>query len=110
VWLNDGLAERPLTPACFILDADDSIPALLEWNIREGLTFQHGGGAVGCDDPRRRSLTGGIQRPGAPRAGVADSPQHGYGRGGSTDATTDSGSLDHAPTNEALCRQADPGS
>jgi ribonucleoside-diphosphate reductase alpha chain len=45
VWLNAGLAERPLTSACFILDAQDSIPALLEWNTREGLIFQQGDGA-----------------------------------------------------------------
>ena len=37
VWLNAGLAERPLTSACFILKADDSIAELLEWNTREGL-------------------------------------------------------------------------
>jgi len=45
VWLNAGLAERPLTSACFILRAEDSIPELLEWNTREGLIFQQGGGA-----------------------------------------------------------------
>jgi ribonucleoside-diphosphate reductase alpha chain len=45
VWLNAGLAERPLTSAWFILDAQDSIPALLAWNTREGLIFQQGGGA-----------------------------------------------------------------
>jgi ribonucleoside-diphosphate reductase alpha chain len=45
VWLNAGLAERPLTSACVILDVQDSIPALLEWNTREGLIFQQGGGA-----------------------------------------------------------------
>jgi ribonucleoside-diphosphate reductase alpha chain len=45
VWLNVGLEERPLTSACFILRAEDSIPELLEWNTREGLIFQLGGGA-----------------------------------------------------------------
>ena len=45
VWLNAGLAERPLTSACFILQAEDSIPQLLEWNTHEGLIFQQGGGA-----------------------------------------------------------------
>ena len=45
VWLNAGLAERPVTSACFILKAEDSIPQLLDWNTREGLIFQQGGGA-----------------------------------------------------------------
>ena len=45
VWLNAGLSERPLTSACFILKAEDSIPELLDWNTREGLIFQQGGGA-----------------------------------------------------------------
>jgi len=42
VWLNAGLAERPLTSACFILKAEDSIPDLLDWNTREGLIFPAG--------------------------------------------------------------------
>jgi ribonucleotide reductase alpha subunit len=45
VWLNAGLTERPLTSACFILKAEDSIAELLDWNAREGLIFQQGGGA-----------------------------------------------------------------
>ena len=45
VWLNAGLVERPLTSACFILKAEDSISQLLGWNTREGLIFQQGGGA-----------------------------------------------------------------
>jgi ribonucleoside-diphosphate reductase alpha chain len=45
VWLNAGLAPRPLTSACFILKAEDSIPQLLDWNTQEGLIFQQGGGA-----------------------------------------------------------------
>lgn len=45
VWMNAGLGERPLTSACFILKAEDSIPELLDWNTREGLVFQQGGGA-----------------------------------------------------------------
>ena len=40
-----GLTDRPLTLACFILKAEDSIPDLLEWNTREGRIFQQGGGA-----------------------------------------------------------------
>lgn len=45
VWLNVGLEPRPFTSACFILETDDSIGALLDWNTREGLIFQQGGGA-----------------------------------------------------------------
>ena len=45
MWLNAGLTERPLTSACFILKAEDSIAQLLDWNTREGLIFQQGGGA-----------------------------------------------------------------
>jgi len=45
VMLNAGRTPQPLTSACFILDAEDSIPALLDWNTREGLIFQQGGGA-----------------------------------------------------------------
>jgi ribonucleoside-diphosphate reductase alpha chain len=44
-WLNAGLTDRPYTSACFILKAADSIPELLDWNTREGLIFQQGGGA-----------------------------------------------------------------
>ncbi len=45
VWLNVGLEPEPLTSACFILETDDSIRALLDWNAREGVIFQQGGGA-----------------------------------------------------------------
>jgi ribonucleoside-diphosphate reductase alpha chain len=45
VWLNVGLDERPFTSACFILETEDSIRALLDWNAREGVIFQQGGGA-----------------------------------------------------------------
>ncbi|HEU4975660.1 MAG TPA: adenosylcobalamin-dependent ribonucleoside-diphosphate reductase [Baekduia sp.] len=45
VWLNAGQGDRPLTSACFILRAEDSIPGLLDWNRREGLIFQQGAGA-----------------------------------------------------------------
>lgn len=45
VWLNVGLEQQPFTSACFILETDDSIRALLDWNAREGVIFQQGGGA-----------------------------------------------------------------
>lgn len=45
VWLNVGLEPEPFTSACFILEAEDSIRSLLDWNSREGLIFQQGGGS-----------------------------------------------------------------
>ncbi|MBN1530183.1 MAG: adenosylcobalamin-dependent ribonucleoside-diphosphate reductase [Thermoleophilaceae bacterium] len=45
LWLNAGTGEHPVTSACFILSVEDSLPALLEWNRREGLIFQQGAGA-----------------------------------------------------------------
>ncbi|MHB1569520.1 MAG: vitamin B12-dependent ribonucleotide reductase, partial [Solirubrobacteraceae bacterium] len=64
VWLNAGLDERPLTSACFILSAGDSIADLLDWNTREGLIFQQGGGAginlSGVRSSRERVSRGGM--------------------------------------------------
>lgn len=68
VWLNAGLTERPLTSACFILRAEDSIPELLEWNTREGLIFQQGGGAGINLSPIRSS------REPVSRGGLASGP------------------------------------
>ena len=68
VWLNAGLEERPLTSACFILDTEDSIPALLQWNTSEGLIFQQGGGA-GINLSRIRS-----SREPVSRGGLASGP------------------------------------
>jgi ribonucleoside-diphosphate reductase alpha chain len=68
VWLNAGLVERPLTSACFILKAEDSIPELLDWNTREGLIFQQGGGA-GINLSRIRS-----SREPVSRGGLASGP------------------------------------
>jgi len=69
VWLNAGLAERPLTSACFILKAGDSIPQLLDWNTREGLIFQQGGGAgINLADPLLTRA--GLTRRAGQRAGV----------------------------------------
>lgn len=45
VWLNVGLEPQPFTSACFILEAEDSIRSLLDWNSREGIIFQQGGGS-----------------------------------------------------------------
>ncbi len=44
VWLNVGVEGEPFTSACFILETEDSIRALLDWNAREGVIFQQGGG------------------------------------------------------------------
>ena len=68
VWLNAGLTERPLTSACFILKAEDSIPELLGWNTREGLIFQQGGGAGINLSPIRSS------REAVSRGGLATGP------------------------------------
>ena len=68
VWLNAGLGERPLTSACFILKAEDSIPELLDWNTREGLIFQQGGGAGINLSPVRSS------REAVSRGGLASGP------------------------------------
>jgi ribonucleoside-diphosphate reductase alpha chain len=68
VWLNAGLAERPLTSACFILKAEDSIQGLLDWNLREGLIFQQGGGARINLSPIRSS------REPVSRGGLASGP------------------------------------
>jgi len=68
VWLNAGLTERPLTSACFILQTEDSIPELLDWNTREGLIFQQGGGA-GINLSHVRS-----SREGVSRGGLASGP------------------------------------
>ena len=68
VWLNAGLTERPLTSACFILKAEDSIPDLLDWNTREGLIFQQGGGAGINLSPIRSS------REPVSRGGLASGP------------------------------------
>ncbi|MGZ6667574.1 MAG: adenosylcobalamin-dependent ribonucleoside-diphosphate reductase [Solirubrobacteraceae bacterium] len=50
------------------MPAEDSIPALLEWNMREGLIFQRGGGA-GINLSRVRS-----SREAVSRGGVASGP------------------------------------
>jgi ribonucleoside-diphosphate reductase alpha chain len=68
VWLNVGLEQRPLTSACFILETDDSIRALLDWNAREGVIFQQGGG-VGINLSAVRS-----SREPVSRGGLASGP------------------------------------
>lgn len=45
VWFNVGIHEQPQCSACFILDVDDSMPAILEWYRQEGLIFQGGSGS-----------------------------------------------------------------
>lgn len=68
VWLNAGVSDRPLTSACFILQTADSIPELLDWNTREGMIFQQGGGA-GINLSRIRS-----SRERVSRGGLASGP------------------------------------
>ena len=68
VWLNVGLEESPFTSACFILEAEDSIRSLLDWNAREGLIFQQGGG-TGINLSKVRS-----SREPVSRGGLASGP------------------------------------
>jgi len=68
VWLNVGLEEHPFTSACFILEAEDSIRSLLDWNAREGMIFQQGGG-TGINLSKVRS-----SREPVSRGGLASGP------------------------------------
>lgn len=64
VWLNVGVEGEPFTSACFILETEDSIRALLDWNAREGVIFQQGGGTgvnlSGVRSSREQVSRGGL--------------------------------------------------
>lgn len=46
VWFNVGRPGIPqVASACYLLDVEDSLPAILDWYKEEGLIFQSGGGA-----------------------------------------------------------------
>ncbi len=45
VWFNMGVDDHPQCSACFILSADDSMEAILEWCKTEGMIFKGGSGA-----------------------------------------------------------------
>lgn len=68
VWLNVGVEPEPCTSACFVLETDDSIRALLDWNAREGVIFQQGGG-TGVNLSKVRS-----SREPVARGGLASGP------------------------------------
>jgi ribonucleoside-diphosphate reductase alpha chain len=45
VWFNVGLVNPPRVSACFILDVEDDMHAILNWYVEEGLIFKAGSGA-----------------------------------------------------------------
>lgn len=46
VWFNIGVPERAQqASACFILDIEDTMPAILNWYVEEGMIFKGGSGA-----------------------------------------------------------------
>src|SRR5579872_1688407 len=45
VWFNVGLVNPPRVSACFILDVEDDMQAILNWYVEEGLIFKAGSGA-----------------------------------------------------------------
>jgi ribonucleoside-diphosphate reductase alpha chain len=45
VWFNVGLVDLPRVSACFILDVDDDMRAILNWYVEEGLIFKAGSGS-----------------------------------------------------------------
>ncbi len=54
VWFNVGLVNPPRVSACFILDVEDDMQAILNWYVEEGLIFKAGSGA-GINLSRLRS-------------------------------------------------------
>ena len=46
VWFNIGIPSRPQqASACFILGIEDTMPAILNWYVEEGMIFKGGSGA-----------------------------------------------------------------
>lgn len=46
VWFNIGVAERAQqASACFILGIEDTMPAILNWYVEEGMIFKGGSGS-----------------------------------------------------------------
>lgn len=46
VWFNIGLADRTQqASACFILGIEDTMPAILNWYVEEGMIFKGGSGS-----------------------------------------------------------------
>ncbi|HEX5744422.1 MAG TPA: hypothetical protein VFX84_03150, partial [Candidatus Saccharimonadales bacterium] len=57
VWFNIGAADRAQqASACFILGIDDTMPAILNWYVEEGMIFKGGSGSGINISPIRSSV------------------------------------------------------
>ena len=57
VWFNIGVNERAQqASACFILGIDDTMPAILNWYVEEGMIFKGGSGSGINISPIRSSM------------------------------------------------------
>ena len=70
VWFNIGVAERSQqASACFILGIEDTMPAILNWYVEEGMIFKGGSGSGINLSPIRSSI-----EPLGKSAGTASGP------------------------------------
>lgn len=70
VWFNIGVAERSQqASACFILGIEDTMPAILNWYVEEGMIFKGGSGSGINISPIRSSV-----EPLGKSAGTASGP------------------------------------
>lgn len=70
VWFNIGVPERSQqASACFILGIEDSMPAILQWYVDEGMIFKGGSGSGINISPIRSSV-----EPLGKSAGTASGP------------------------------------
>jgi ribonucleoside-diphosphate reductase alpha chain len=70
VWFNIGAKDRAQqASACFILGIDDTMPAILQWYVDEGMIFKGGSGAGINISPIRSSV-----EPLGKSAGTASGP------------------------------------
>lgn len=70
VWFNIGVPERSQqASACFILGIEDSMPAILQWYVDEGMIFKGGSGSGINISPIRSSF-----EPLGKSAGTASGP------------------------------------
>jgi ribonucleoside-diphosphate reductase alpha chain len=70
VWFNIGAPERAQqASACFILSVDDTMPAILNWYVEEGMIFKGGSGSGVNISPIRSSV-----EPLGKSAGTASGP------------------------------------
>ncbi len=57
VWFNIGVPERSQqASACFILSVEDTMPAILNWYVEEGMIFKGGSGSGINLSPLRSSM------------------------------------------------------